>query len=112
MRFIIPAVVENFVKQSLLYDFYGQLLTERQREIYEAWANEDYSPAEIADGFSISRQAVHDNIKRTNAALLEYESKLHLVEKFLEIKAEVEKIESCRELSQAKEIAANIVEML
>ena len=109
---IIRRVVENFVKQSLLYDFYGLLLTKRQREIYEAYVLEDYSAAEIADGFKISRQAVHDNIKRTQGVLSEYEEKLGLVEKFLNIKEEVSKIESCEDLDQAKKIAENIVEML
>ena len=104
--------MESFVKQSLLYDFYGCLLTQRQREIYEAYALKDYSLAEIAEGFKISRQAVYDNIKRTGAALSEYEEKLGLVEKFINIKEEVSRIESCRDLDQAKKIAENIVEML
>ena len=109
---IIGGVVESFVKQSLLYDFYGSLLTGRQREIYEAWALYDYSPAEIADGLDISRQAVHDIIRRTNAALEEYEEKLRLVEKFLKIKEETAKIESCTSLDEAKQTAKNIEGML
>lgn len=109
---IIGGVVESFVKQSLLYDFYGSLLTGRQREIYEAWALEDYSPAEIADGLDISRQAVHDIIRRTKATLEEYEEKLRLVEKFLGIKEEIAKIESCTSLDEAKQTAKNIESML
>lgn len=109
---IIIAVVEKFVKQSLLYDFYGSLLTKHQQEIYEAYVLEDYSPAEIADGFDVSRQAVHDIIKRTDAALIEYEEKLGLVERFLKIKEELEKIEKSDDISQAKEIAESILRLL
>lgn len=109
---IIGPVVESFVKQSLLYDFYGSLLTDRQREIYEAYVLENYSLAEIADGFEISRQAVYDNIKRTEGALSEYEEKLGLVEKFLHIKEELSRIEGCEDISEAKKIAKNIALLL
>ena len=111
-RVIITAVVESFVKQTLLYDFYGCLLTERQREIYEAYALENYSLAEIADGLHISRQAVYDNIKRCNSLLEEYEEKLALVSKFVEIKEELSGIENCTDLEEARSRAKKIRQML
>lgn len=67
---------------SLLYDFYGQLLTKRQREVMELYHEENLSLAEIADEFSISRQGVHDARKNAERALESYEEKLGLVEKF------------------------------
>ncbi len=85
--------LEKTVELGLLYDFYGELLTPHQRGIYEAAYFEDLSLSEIADDEGISRQGVHDLIKRCNKALLEYESKLHLVERFKNTRNKVEDIE-------------------
>ena len=84
--------MEKFVEQTLLYDFYGDLLTERQQQVYESVVLEDYSLSEVAENLGISRQGVHDMIKRCNHTLEEYESRLHLVEKFLCIRKQVQKI--------------------
>lgn len=84
--------MEKFVEQTLLYDFYGELLTERQQQVYESVVLEDYSLSEVAENLGISRQGVHDMIKRCNYTLEEYESRLHLVEKFLCIRKQVQKI--------------------
>ena len=84
--------MEKFVEQTLLYDFYGELLTERQQQVYESVVLEDYSLSEVAEDLGISRQGVHDMIKRCNHTLDEYESRLHLVEKFLCIRKQVQKI--------------------
>ncbi|MEG2658845.1 MAG: sigma factor-like helix-turn-helix DNA-binding protein, partial [Clostridiales bacterium] len=65
------------------------LLTKRQQEIYDLVHGEDMSLGEIAENLAISRQAVHDTIKRTDSILLEYESKLKLAEKFMEISQRV-----------------------
>ena len=78
--------MDEILKQSLLYDFYGELLTEHQKEIYEQFIVEDLSLSEIAKDAGISRQGVHDLIKRCDKILEGYEAKLHLVEKFLSIK--------------------------
>ena len=75
--------MEEKIEQAYLYDFYGELLNERQRKIYEDFVFNDLSLGEIADEEGISRQGVHDMIKRCTKALEEYERKLHLVEKFL-----------------------------
>lgn len=78
--------MENIFKQNMLYDFYGELLTEHQRKIYEAAVYEDMSLSEIGAEFGISRQGVHDLIKRCDKILREYEEKLHLLERFEETK--------------------------
>lgn len=84
--------MEEKVRQGYLYDFYGELLNEHQREIYESFVMEDLSLAEIALAKGISRQAVHDVIRRCTRTLEEYESKLRLMEKFLHIKGSAEEI--------------------
>lgn len=103
--------MEKFVEQTLLYDFYGELLTEHQRRIYEDVVLNDYSLSEVAEELGISRQGVHDNVKRCNRLLEGYEEKLHLVEKFVSIK---EKVHNIHQLTQeyenlsAKEFAEQV----
>lgn len=89
--------MEKIVEQTLLYDFYGELLTEHQRRIYEDVVLNDYSLSEVAQELGISRQGVHDNLKRCSRILEDYEEKLHLVEKFVSIR---EKIRRIHKLSQ------------
>ena len=74
--------IDDITKQSLLYDFYGALLTERQRQVMELYHEENLSLAEIADEFGISRQGVHDALKNAEKSLGAYEEKLGLVQKF------------------------------
>ena len=74
--------IDEVIQTSLLYDFYGSLLTDRQREVMELYYGENLSLSEIAAEFSISRQGVHDALKNAERALHEYEQKLGLVEKF------------------------------
>lgn len=66
----------------LLFDFYGALLTEKQRLIFDLYYQDDLSLGEIAEKQDISRQAVYDIIKRSELILEEYENKLQLVNKF------------------------------
>ena len=61
--------MEKFVERTLLYDFYGELLTKRQQQIYESVVLEDYSLSEVAEELNISRQGVHDMIRRCDKAL-------------------------------------------
>ena len=86
--------MEKIVKQALLYDFYGELLTEHQKQVYEDVVLNDYSFTEVAEERGISRQGVHDLIKRCNKILEEYEDKLKLVEKFISTKELVEQIDT------------------
>ena len=83
--------MEKILEQTLLYDFYlydfyGELLTDHQKQVYEDVVLNDYSLSEVAEEQGISRQGVHDLVKRCNRILQDYESKLHLVEKFVAIK--------------------------
>lgn len=84
--------MEKIVEQGLLYDFYGELLTEHQRHIYEDVVFNDMSLSEIAEEQGISRQGVHDLIKRCDKILTGYEEKLKLVQKFNQTKQMVEEI--------------------
>ena len=92
--------MERIVEQSLLYDFYGELLTPHQKEIYEEAVFDDMSLGEIAQEQGISRQGVHDLLKRCNKILEEYESKLHLMERFPQMKQKAEEISKVAEQAQ------------
>lgn len=98
--------MEKFVERTLLYDFYGELLTKRQQQIYESVVLEDYSLSEVAEELNISRQGVHDMVRRCDRALEGYEEKLHLVEKFVNIRAQVQKIEQLASGYHADDIVA------
>ena len=69
-------------RMAMLFDFYGDLLTERQREFYDLYYNEDLSLAEIAENYGISRQGVRDVIVRAEAAMTEIEDKTHIIRRF------------------------------
>lgn len=114
--------MERIVEQGLLYDFYGELLTGHQRQVYEDFVLNDLSLSEIAQERGVSRQGIHDIVKRCDKLLAEYEEKLHLVEKFLETRKRVSDIaklaaqdseDSCREsLKQIEGIAKEILDNL
>lgn len=101
--------------QSMLLDFYGELLTEKQRECYDLHYNEDLSLAEIAEQSGISRQGVWDNIRRAEAALKNYEDKTGLVRKFYDsskalaaLKQKTERLVSLTD-GEAKEAAQSVL---
>ena len=73
---------DKIAEVSLLYDFYGELLTNRQRDAMQLYHEENLSLSEIAHEFSITRQGVHDALKNAEKALYDYEEKLGLVSKF------------------------------
>lgn len=85
--------MEKIFEQAMLYDFYGELLTEHQKSIYEDAVYNDMSLGEIAEEQGISRQGVHDLIKRCDRILQDYEAKLHLVERFAGAKGRIQEIE-------------------
>lgn len=84
--------LEDNLKFSLLTEFYGNLLTEKQRSILRDYFDKNISVSEIAKMNNTSRQAVNDIIQRTSKVLLDYEEKLRLLDKFNLIKADVKKI--------------------
>ncbi len=69
-------------RMALLYDFYGDTLTDRQKEFYDLYYNEDLSLSEIAENYGISRQGVRDVIVRAEAALTELEDKTGIIRRF------------------------------
>lgn len=75
-------MLEKTTRMNYLYDFYQSLLTPKQRSYMSLYYLDDLSLGEIAEEFDVSRQAVYDNIKRTEAMLEEYEEKLMLLQKF------------------------------
>ena len=84
--------LEDNLKFSLLTEFYGNLLTEKQRSILRDYFDKNISVSEIAKMNNTSRQAVNDIIQRTSKVLLDYEEKLRLLDKFNLIKADVKEI--------------------
>lgn len=96
--------MEKIVEQGLLYDFYGELLTRHQQQIYEGIVYDNLSLGEIAQEEGISRQAVHDIVKRCDKILLSYEEKLQLVAKFASIKDKVSQINRLSMLYEQDEL--------
>ena len=86
---------DKITEASLLYDFYGRLLTEKQQEITRLYHEENHSLSEIAQAFAISRQAVHDTLKHAERALREYEEKLGLLRKFADTEKRIKEINGC-----------------
>lgn len=85
--------MDKIYEQTMLFDFYGELLTEHQRRIYEDAVYNDMSLGEIAEEQGISRQGVHDLIRRCDKLLQGYESRMHLVERFARAKRMIAEIE-------------------
>ena len=81
-------------RMAMLFDFYGDLLTERQREFYDLYYNEDLSLAEIAENYGISRQGVRDVIVRAEAAMSEIEEKTHIIRRFHQSRAAIAAIDA------------------
>ena len=100
------------MEQTLLYDFYGELLTDRQREIYEELVFNDLSLGEAASEYGISRQGIHDMVKRSENALRDYESKLHMVERTGKIREMAEGILGAKDPEEMKKLAGQILKVL
>lgn len=93
--------MDRIKEKALLFDIYGNLLTEHQRKIYSDVVENDFSLSEIGEEIGISRQGVHDAVKRIDKILAEYEEKLHFADNYLKntelltaIEAEIERMSS------------------
>lgn len=86
--------VGKIIEQGMLYDFYGDLLTAHQKEIYEDLVYNDMSLNEIAQEYGISKQGVHDLIKRCTQTMQGYEDKLHMIARFNSIRADAQKMKN------------------
>ena len=79
---------------TFLYDFYGPLLTEKQQKFVDLYYGNDFSLGEIAENYGVSRQAVHDTLKRSEHLLDYYESKLGLTAKFIKERNQLSEVNS------------------
>lgn len=104
---------------SILMDFYGQLLSDRQLDMMDMYYNQDLSLAEIAEEAQISRQGVRDAIKRGEKQLSEFEEKLGLIKRFTDISAQIDKmngiisgLQDTQKVMELKEISRKLLEEL
>ena len=104
--------MDRVFERTMLYDFYGELLTPHQKKVYEDAVVNDLSLSEIADEQGISRQGVHDIIKRCDKVLADYETKLHLVEKFDRIKSKIGQINLLTDDERIRKLSNEIIEEL
>lgn len=117
--------MDDNIRISLLFDFYGNLLNEAQQRVVELYINEDLSLSETAELLKISRQGVRDNLQRAKEKLLSFEQKLGLYERFCKTQEGLQKIidkseslmssikdskETKKELKDIKNIATSLIE--
>ena len=79
-------------RMTMLFDFYGEVLTPRQKEVFDLYYNEDLSLAEIAENYGISRQGVRDVIVRAEAIMTDLEDKTGLMKRFMLMQQQVQAI--------------------
>ncbi len=98
-------------RMTMLYDFYGEVLTERQKEFYDLYYNEDLSLGEIAENYSITRQGVRDVIVRAEKILTDLEDKTGLIRRFhtmrsqlLELQKDAEKLSALSDRYEDEEL--------
>lgn len=88
-------------RMTLLFDFYGEMLTERQKEFYDLYYNEDLSLTEIAENYHMSRQGVRDAIVRAEAVLNELEEKTGLIQRFQEQTRDLHQLQELTDAARA-----------
>ena len=79
-------------RMAMLFDFYGDVLTDRQKEFYDLYYNEDLSLGEIAENYNITRQGVRDVIVRAEAILTDLEDKTGLIKRFHTMRSQLEQV--------------------
>ena len=84
-------------RMAMLFDFYGDMLTDRQKEFYDLYYNEDLSLGEIAENYNITRQGVRDVIVRAEAVLTELEDKTGLIKRFHTMRKQLQEVEAAAE---------------
>ncbi len=104
--------MEHIVEKTLLFDFYGDLLTEHRKEIYEAVVFNDMSLSEAAAEFDISRQGIHDLIRRCDEAMNSYEEKLHMISRYTALKEKIRKLSGLALPDEAKALIGSMEEDL
>lgn len=104
--------MEKIVERGLLYDFYGPLLTGHQQAIYEANVYDNLSLSEIAEQENVSRQAVHDILKRCDKTLIEYEEKLQLIARFNRNRSRLKQLKEKLSSEDDKKLVDEIIDEL
>ncbi|WP_311480888.1 YlxM family DNA-binding protein [uncultured Anaerococcus sp.] len=104
--------MEKIVKVAQLYDMYGPLLNEKQRDVINCYYNEDLSLQEIADNDGRSKQAISDMINRSVDKLFEFENELSLLKSKTELKASLFEIRELIESSNNKEAIQKLTELI
>ena len=110
--------IDNRAYESLLYDFYGVLLTDKQREVMELYHEENYSIVEIAKELKVSKQAIYENLRKSDAILRNYEAKLGLMLSLLRTRELIESVEgkidgliSSPELAENSKVKEGLLEI-
>ena len=108
--------MEQVYELSMLFDFYSGMLTERQRDFFDLYHNDDLSLSEIAESAGVSRQAVHDTLTRAEATLYEIEKKTGLLARFLSSQRQLDDIilaaEELGKLCASNENSSEIVRLV
>ena len=104
-------MADKTLQMTLLFDFFGDLLTEKQREYFDLYYNEDLSLSEIAGNVGITRQGVRDIIVRAEATLLDYEERTGIVARFQQRNADIDRAEEIAKSINALAMDENIVNM-
>ncbi|SFL97926.1 hypothetical protein SAMN04487943_1065 [Gracilibacillus orientalis] len=105
-------MIEKTTRINALYDFYQQLLTEKQRNYMEMYYAEDFSLGEISETSNVSRQAIYDNIRRTEHMLEEYEKKLSLYQKFLKRQALLQELHALVKNNNEQELKEKVEQII
>ncbi|QGH34509.1 putative DNA-binding protein [Gracilibacillus salitolerans] len=105
-------MLEKTTRINALYDFYQQLLTEKQRNYMEMYYVEDFSLGEISETSNVSRQAIYDNIRRTEHMLEEYEEKLGLYQKFLKRQALLQELHGLAKENNDRELKEKVEQII
>ena len=105
-------VMDNITDKNMLYDFYGELLTDHQKLIYEDAVYNDCSLSELASEYDMSRQGIHDLLRRCDRMLENYEEKLGLVKKFVKLKDIAKRIEERSDDEQIRMLAKEMIDAL
>ncbi len=106
--FLIMDKLVDFLKYSVLFCYYKNLFSEKQKMYLELYFEEDYSFSEIAEKYSITRQAIFDNIKRGTKQLDDYEKKLNIYSKELELKEKLEKLKDSFSKNELEKIISEL----
>lgn len=103
--------MEKIVEQGMLYDFYGSLLTRHQQEVYERIVYDNLSLSEVAEEEGVSKQAVHDLVRRCTSAMQEYEAKLGMIRRFEKVREDARALRKAAETDEDALLRRQVTEL-